>query len=168
MQRQVRSSHRAIVRRLIVTAAAIACLIGSSPAHLARALEPIVYDVRLVPESQTADVQVTIPTGKSASIDVMMPVWSPGFYRVEDYASRVQDVTALTPDGQWFRCPSGAASVGERSERFLVGRVQTHKRIAPSSERRAQMRLLRIGSDACEREDPGALRTHHGEPPNGP
>lgn len=100
MQRQARPDHRAIVRRLIVAAAATACLIGSTPAQLARALEPIVYDVRLVPESQTAEVQATIPAGKSASIDLMMPVWSPGFYRVEDYAARVQNVTARTPNGK--------------------------------------------------------------------
>ena len=28
-----------------------------------------------------------------------MPIWSPGYYRVEDYAARVQELKARTPDG---------------------------------------------------------------------
>jgi predicted metalloprotease with PDZ domain len=30
----------------------------------------------------------------------MMPVWSPGFYRVEDYANRIQSLSARAPDGK--------------------------------------------------------------------
>src|SRR5262249_47112281 len=32
-------------------------------------------------------------------VDLMMPVWSPGYYVVEDYASRVQRITARAADG---------------------------------------------------------------------
>ncbi len=90
---------RAAARPLLLAATAVAWLALSASASLGRPLEPIVYTVRFVPESQTADIQATIPTGKRASIDLMMPIWSPGFYRVEDYASRVHDVTARTPAG---------------------------------------------------------------------
>jgi predicted metalloprotease with PDZ domain len=95
--------RRAIARRLVLLVAALAWLVGSAPAQLARTADPIVYTVRLVPDSQAADVQATIPTGKRASIELMMPVWSPGFYRVENYAARVQDLAARTPGGKALR-----------------------------------------------------------------
>ena len=28
-----------------------------------------------------------------------MPIWSPGYYRVEDYAAKVEELKARTPDG---------------------------------------------------------------------
>ena len=40
------------------------------------------------------------PTSGRASLDLMMPTWSPGYYRVEDYAANVRDVSAATLDGQ--------------------------------------------------------------------
>jgi len=122
MRHHARSDSRAFSRRLVLATLAIAWLVGSAPAQLARPLDPILYTVRVIPESQTAEVRATIPTGKRASIDLMMPVWSPGFYRVEDYASRVRDLTARTPDGKslvveqprknrWLVRTAGAATV---------------------------------------------------------
>jgi predicted metalloprotease with PDZ domain len=96
----VRHDRRAIGRRLVILVAAIAWLAGSAPGQSARTPDPIVYTVRMVPDTQTAEVQATIPTGKRASIQLMMAVWSPGFYRVENYAARVRDLTARTPDGK--------------------------------------------------------------------
>src|SRR6185295_5597185 len=52
------------------------------------------------PETHYAEIEATIPTERRASIELMMPVWSPGFYRVEDYASRVQNLAARLPDGK--------------------------------------------------------------------
>ena len=46
-----------------------------------------------------AEVDAMVPTGGRASIELMMAVWSPGFYRVEDYAKRVRDLSARAPDG---------------------------------------------------------------------
>ena len=40
-----------------------------------------------------------IPTGGRPSVELMMAVWSPGFYRVEDYARKVEGLAARTPDG---------------------------------------------------------------------
>ena len=91
------------ITRLVLAVAALAWLVGSAPAQLARGADPIGYTVRLVPDSQAADVQATVPTGKRASIELMMPVWSPGFYRVENYAARVQDLAARTPGGKALR-----------------------------------------------------------------
>ena len=39
------------------------------------------------------------PTSGRPAIEIMMAVWSPGFYRVEDYAKRVEDLSAKAPDG---------------------------------------------------------------------
>ena len=63
-------------------------------------LEPIVYTIKFPkPDTHVAEVEVTVPTGKKAAIDMMMAVWSPGFYRVENYANRVQDFAARSADG---------------------------------------------------------------------
>lgn len=67
----------------------------------ARAAEPIIYTVKFpAPDTRIAEVEAAFPTGKRATVDLMMPVWSPGFYRVEDYASRVQGLSARAPDGE--------------------------------------------------------------------
>ncbi len=64
-------------------------------------LEPLVYTIKFpAPDTHFAEVEVAVPTGKRASIEMMMPVWSPGFYRLEDYASRVQGLSARTADGK--------------------------------------------------------------------
>jgi predicted metalloprotease with PDZ domain len=63
------------------------------------ATEPVVYAVKVaVPETHYAEIRATFPTGGRGVIELMMPVWSPGFYRVEDYASRVEDLSARSPE----------------------------------------------------------------------
>src|SRR5437867_3476581 len=67
----------------------------------AQRLEPIVYTVRVpAPATHYVEVDAVIPTARRASIEIMMPVWSPGFYRVEDYAARVDNVSARAADGR--------------------------------------------------------------------
>src|SRR5436189_6103556 len=57
--------------------------------------EPITYAVKITaPATHVAEVEATFPTQGRGVIELMMPVWSPGFYRVEDYASRVEDLSA--------------------------------------------------------------------------
>src|SRR5262245_39379206 len=63
-------------------------------------LEPIVYTIRFPqPASKTFTVEVAVPTGKKDSIDLMMAIWSPGFYGIQNYASRVSDFVAKAADG---------------------------------------------------------------------
>lgn len=63
--------------------------------------EPITYTVEFPePAQHYALVHAVVPAEKQASIEMMMPVWTPGFYRVENYAGRVQDFAAHTPDGK--------------------------------------------------------------------
>lgn len=61
---------------------------------------PLVYTITIAdPFVQLADIHVEIPTDGRVRFELMMPIWSPGFYRVEDYAEQVQALTAMTPDG---------------------------------------------------------------------
>ena len=61
-------------------------------------------DDQLLPYSAaTGPLLVVSPrscTTRSMRSLAMMPIWSPGFYRVEDYASRVQSLSARTSDGK--------------------------------------------------------------------
>lgn len=100
------------------------------PSLGARAAEPIIYSVKFpAPETRIAEVEAIFPTGKRAEIELMMPIWSPGFYRVEDYASRVQSLSARTSDGRMlvveqtqknrWRVQTGGASTAHVSYKLL-------------------------------------------------
>ncbi|HYU80059.1 MAG TPA: hypothetical protein VEK56_13800, partial [Vicinamibacterales bacterium] len=66
----------------------------------AQSSDPISYTVRIAnPDKQYADVEAIVPTDGADSIDLMMPIWSPGYYRVEDYASKIEAFNARIPDG---------------------------------------------------------------------
>jgi predicted metalloprotease with PDZ domain len=76
-------------------------------------LDPIVYTIRFPdPASKSFTVQMVVQTDGHAAVDLMMPVWSPGFYGPQNYAARVSaftargaDATALevtkTSDNRW-------------------------------------------------------------------
>jgi predicted metalloprotease with PDZ domain len=51
------------------------------------------------PDLHFADITVDLPTERHAWVDLVMARWSPGFYRVEEYAAQVQNLTAHTLDG---------------------------------------------------------------------
>jgi predicted metalloprotease with PDZ domain/lysophospholipase L1-like esterase len=69
-------------------------------ASAAQAQLPITYTVKFPePARNYALVEAAVPTGEQASVELMMPVWTPGFYRVEDYAGKVQTLEARAPDG---------------------------------------------------------------------
>ena len=105
--------------------------------RVAYAAEPIVYTIKFpAPETHIAEVEAIFPTGKCAAIELMLPIWSPGFYRVEDYASRVQGLSAHTTDGKaltveqpnknrWRIATNGAASVSVAYKLLCTGRSVT-------------------------------------------
>jgi predicted metalloprotease with PDZ domain len=63
-------------------------------------LESIVYTISFPdPASKTFHVDVIVPTEKRASIDLMMAIWSPGFYGVRNYAAQVSAFAAQSTDG---------------------------------------------------------------------
>ncbi len=52
------------------------------------------------PAGHLAEVEARIPTEASPQVELMMPVWSPGYYVEEDYAGRVEALLARTPEGR--------------------------------------------------------------------
>src|SRR5262245_49105953 len=84
-------------------AALAAALVGgaaSAPPLRAQRLDPIVYTVRIpAPESHYAEIEAIVPTGRRATVDLMMPIWSPGFYREEHYADHIDNVAARARAG---------------------------------------------------------------------
>lgn len=100
-----RSFARRVAVRTTSVVAVIASVLAATPSRSrAQALEPIAYTVRVpAPETRYAQIDATVPTGGRASIEMMMPVWSPGYYRLEDYAGRVDLLDARTPDGEPLR-----------------------------------------------------------------
>ncbi len=96
----VGTRHRRGWSRLLLPALLLVPVLGGCPAAPSQAPEAIIYTLRVpAPDSQLAVVEARFPTGGQATIELMMPVWSPGFYRVEDYAGRVRDLSARNPDG---------------------------------------------------------------------
>ena len=88
--------------------------------------EPIAYTVRFPsPEKHIAEVEAVVPTEGRPAVELMMAVWSPGFYRVEDYARKLEGLSARTPDGmalevevtrknRWRIANKGGADEGRR------------------------------------------------------
>jgi predicted metalloprotease with PDZ domain len=94
-------------RRLGSLALAIALVFWRIDASVATAtrqpaaLEPIHYTFRVADAAQhLAEIEARIPTGGEPLVELMMPVWTPGYYVKEDYAARVQDLTARSADGE--------------------------------------------------------------------
>ncbi|MGH7688097.1 MAG: M61 family metallopeptidase [Gemmatimonadaceae bacterium] len=84
-------------------AAALGLLAAASaiPVTLAAQLgAPITYAVTF-PSRAThfLHVQAQLPTDRQPSVELMMAVWSPGYYQVENYADNVDSVRAWAPDG---------------------------------------------------------------------
>ena len=71
---------------------------------LMQAADTIRHTIRFPnPETHYAEVEVVVPTGSQASIELMMAVWTPGSYLVRDYSGKVESERAETLDGDDFR-----------------------------------------------------------------
>lgn len=80
--------------------AVLLCVFACHTVLFGQSLEPIVYTVRMpAPETQYAEIEAIVPTSGAQEVEMMMPTWSPGYYRVEDYASKVEALNARTIDG---------------------------------------------------------------------
>ena len=75
--------------------------LAAAPSFItARALAPISYTIRFPdPASRTFVVDMVVPTDKRDAVDLMMAVWSPGFYGLQNYADRVSNFAATASDG---------------------------------------------------------------------
>lgn len=120
----------------------LAVLIACAVLAIARGqrADPIVYTVRVpAPETHVLEIEATIPTGGRSAIDLMMPIWSPGYYRLEPYADRVSAVTAHAPGraaldiekpapNRWRVRTGGAATIA------LAYHVFGHERTVTTNE----------------------------------
>jgi len=104
--RRVRVGRDAAVSAALCRAAWVLAwllvLTGGTPEASARQAgqEPIVYTIRFPdPETHIADVVAVVPTSGASSVDLMLPVWSPGFYGLGDYAANVQEFAVRTASG---------------------------------------------------------------------
>ncbi|HQR07815.1 MAG TPA: hypothetical protein PLN21_13390 [Gemmatales bacterium] len=89
-----------LITRAVTIALLCACIVADSPVRAFQEPESISYVIRF-PDlaNHKAEITATIPTGKQDSLELMMPIWSPGFYRIENYANRVESLSASLPDG---------------------------------------------------------------------
>ena len=96
---------RGLLYRAMLFALAVPALVLLAPRTASsQQLAPIVYMVSAPePATHIAHVVATVPTARRDSVEMMMAVWSPGFYREERYASRLRDFTARAPDGTPLR-----------------------------------------------------------------
>src|SRR5215467_7173051 len=85
---------------LFLCVAAILAQAGLAQAGIIRAVEPVTFTVRFPsPSNHLAEVQAVYPTEGQRAIQLMMPTWTPGFYRVENYAGKIQEFSARTVSG---------------------------------------------------------------------
>jgi predicted metalloprotease with PDZ domain len=97
--------HAVSLFRLRITSLIVVASLGLAVAPALRAqtvntLEPIQYTFKVIdPDKHLAGIAARVPTGGRTTVTLMMPVWTPGYYVIEDYASRVRDLIARTPEG---------------------------------------------------------------------
>ena len=61
----------------------------------------IAYTVTIKnPASHLYDIEISIKGIRETSVSVSMPAWSPGIYRIENYARNVQDFRASNTRNQ--------------------------------------------------------------------
>ena len=124
----------------------------------AKTLEPIVYTVRApAPATHVVQVEASVPTAQRDSVDMMMAVWSPGYYVLEHYESRVRAFAAYATDGavaaghaarpeplaHLQRRPCACAHPLRGAERRTLGDAQLGRRHARRTERRAHVHHAR-------------------------
>src|SRR6476469_5297617 len=87
--------------RLLPAVVLCLCLRSLAPGVApAKALDPLVYTIRFPdPASRSFAVDVVVPTARRPTVDLMMAIWSPGFYGLQNYAQRVSGFTARAADG---------------------------------------------------------------------
>jgi predicted metalloprotease with PDZ domain len=80
--------------------AVLATLVPSVLGAQAKKLDPLMYTIRIPePSSKTFNVEIVVPTEKRDSVILMMAIWSPGMYNLQNYANQVSAFTAKAADG---------------------------------------------------------------------
>lgn len=104
--------------RFVISSALAGLSLGSAaPAQQPAAIQ---YTIRIpAPDPRLAEVSASIPTGGTPSVDLMMAVWSAGYYVQEDYATKVSNFAAHKPDGRTLQPHGLSRWVG-----YSAGRTQ--------------------------------------------
>jgi predicted metalloprotease with PDZ domain len=93
-------TRRRFLPRTLLALVACVTLAPLAPKTRTEALAPLVYTIRFPdPASKSFSVEVVVPTDRRDSVDLMMAIWSPGFYGLQNYARNVSVFTATAPDG---------------------------------------------------------------------
>jgi predicted metalloprotease with PDZ domain len=115
----------------------LAALLSAAISARAQSLEPIQYTFRVADAAtHLAEIEARFPAAGRSALELMMPIWTPGFYRVEDYAGRVQSIAAQTDTGtaldvtrsggnRWQIATNGAAVVHVTYRLLCQGRSVT-------------------------------------------
>lgn len=73
---------------------------SASTAPAAGDREPIIHTLRVpAPDSHYLEVEVIVPAAGRDQVELAMAVWSPGFYKVEDHAARIESLAAWDDHG---------------------------------------------------------------------
>ncbi len=76
------------------------CYDPLSPKPDAAKRDPIEYIVQFNdPETHYVDVAAHFPTDGAATLELMLPVWTPGSYMLREYARNIEGAAASTADG---------------------------------------------------------------------
>jgi predicted metalloprotease with PDZ domain len=132
------------IRRTAAASALTLATLLVRPA-VAQSPRPISYTLRApAPETHTLDVEARIPTAGRDSLVLMLPIWSPGFYRVQHYAAKIQAISAAGPTGatitlrqwparenRWTIITGGAAFVTLRYRLLADGHSVTTNWVGP-------------------------------------
>lgn len=66
----------------------------------AQGLSPVRYTVRIpAPATHYLEVEASYPANGSRTLELMMPVWTPGSYLVREFARNVEDIRATSSSG---------------------------------------------------------------------
>jgi predicted metalloprotease with PDZ domain len=81
----------------IVASFAFTAFMSPSPSVAETIQSPLPIQYRLSfrqSESHRVDIELTVPTDGKSTIELMMPVWTPGSYLVREYARQIETITA--------------------------------------------------------------------------
>src|SRR5262245_11456535 len=100
VQGEVMTTHRLPARSAAALALAFVALAPRPLGVPAQTLTPLQYTLTFPePASKTFNVEIVVPTEGRPSVDLMMAIWSPGFYGLQNYARQVSGFSASAPDG---------------------------------------------------------------------
>jgi predicted metalloprotease with PDZ domain len=101
-----------------VLLAVFLALVAVSARAAAQPAEPIRYVVSFpAPYTHYAVVEAVVPTGGQPTIELMMPVWTPGSYLVREYSKNLEGVVAKSIDGRTL----GVAKTAKNRWRVTTG-----------------------------------------------